>query len=261
MSTQINLNMADKSKKKMKKKNDINNNEPTLFPDVWWKSPEKGAEKKTQQDGVEEVGGLHEVIANIANNNYGSLHSKSNNNHNTQQLLPLQTTNDNNDGNNIGNNIEEVVVRLSPQHEKNKPSSLIDVIVDSCHNLIQHSNSNNSNSKDDYYGSVPSDISNHSFSSVDDNGNNSDEDDSSNSEDDDDDEDEYDSDDEYYDEIEQPHRTLGLILFDFIKFIAISANVRCINTQLVPIFLSCWGDGGAKCKHKSQMDLLDVVLR
>ena len=260
MSTQINLNMADKSKKKMKKKNDINNNEPTLFPDVWWKSPEKDAEKNTQQD-VEEVGGLHEVItANIANNNYGSLHSKSNNNHNSQQLPPLQTTNDDNDGNNIGNNmIEEVVVRSSPQHEKNKPSiSLIDVIVDSCHNLIQHSNNNNNSSKDDYYG-VPSDISNHSFSSVDDNNSNySDEDGSSNSEEDEDDEDEYDSDDDYYDEIEQPHRTLGLILFDFIKFIAISANVRCINTQLVPIFLSCWG---AKCKHKSQMDLLDVVLR
>ena len=245
--------MADKSKKTKKKKNDINNNEPTLFPDVWWKSPEKGAEKNTQQN-VDEVGGLHEVIANIENNNYGSLHSsKSNNNHNNQQLqLPLQTTNGN-DGNNIGNNIEEVV-RVSPQHEKNKPSSLIDVLVDSCHNLIQHSN--NSNSKDDYYGSVPSDISNHSFSSVDDNSNS----DGRSSDEEDDDEDEYDSDDEYYDEIEQPHRTLGLILFDFIRFIAISANVRCINTQLVPIFLSCWGDG-AKCKHKSQMDLLDVVLR
>ena len=223
--------MADKSKKTKKKKNDINIG---LFPDVWWKSPEKGTEKNTQQD-VEEVGGLHEVIANIANNNYGSLHSDSNNNHNNQQLLPLQTTNDN-ARNNIGNNsIEEVVVRVSPQHEKNKPSSL--------------------NSKDDYYGSVPSDISNHSFSSVDDNSNSD-----GRSSEEDDDEDEYDSDDEYYDEIEQPHRTLGLILFDFIRFIAISANVRCINTQLVPIFLSCWGDG-AKCKHKSQMDLLDVVLR
>ena len=242
--------MADKSKKTKKKKNDINIG---LFPDVWWKSPEKGAEKNTQQN-VEEVGGLHEVIANIANNNYGSLHSDSNNNHNNQQLLPLQTTNDN-ARSNIGNNIiEEVVVRASPQHEKNKPISLIDVIVDSCHNLIQHSN--NSNSKDDYYGSVPSDISNHSFSSVDDNSNS----DGRSSDEEDDDEDEYDSDDEYYDEIEQPHRTLGLILFDFIRFIAISANVRCINTQLVPIFLSCWGDG-AKCKHKSQMDLLDVVLR
>ncbi len=63
-----------------------------------------------------------------------------------------------------------------------------------------------------------------------------------------------DSDDssQYYDEIEQPHRTLGLLFFDFIRFIAISANLRCVNTQLMPIFM-CYG--------KCEMDLLSVVLR
>ena len=91
---------------------------------------------------------------------------------------------------------------------------------------------------------VPSDISNHSFSSSNNSDNNSNNDDSY-----------YDSDDdsssEYEeDEIEQPHRTLGLIFFDFIRFVAISANVRCINTQMMPVFLS-WG----------KMDVLNVVLR
>ena len=37
--------------------------------------------------------------------------------------------------------------------------------------------------------------------------------------------------------IAQPPRTLGLIFFDFIRCIAVSANIRCINTQLMPLFV------------------------
>ena len=57
---------------------------------------------------------------------------------------------------------------------------------------------------------------------------------------------------EYYDEdeIEQPHRTLGLIFFDFLRLMALSASGRCVNTQIVPVFLA-WG----------KMDLLDMSLR
>ena len=57
--------------------------------------------------------------------------------------------------------------------------------------------------------------------------------------------------DDYDYDIEQPHRTLGLICFDFLRFVAISANVRMINTQMVPVFLA-WGRG---------MELLHVALR
>jgi len=56
---------------------------------------------------------------------------------------------------------------------------------------------------------------------------------------------------EYYEnEIEQPHRTMGLIFFDFIRFVAIFANVRHVNTQIVPVFLA-----------SSQMEVLHVALR
>ena len=59
----------------------------------------------------------------------------------------------------------------------------------------------------------------------------------------------YDSSDEEI-ELEQPHRTLGLIFFDFLRFVAISANLRMINTQMVPVFLA-WG----------KMEILHVALR
>lgn len=39
------------------------------------------------------------------------------------------------------------------------------------------------------------------------------------------------------DEIAQPPRTLGLIFFDFVRCVAVSANIRCINTELFPLFL------------------------
>ncbi|KAL3810335.1 hypothetical protein ACHAXA_002529 [Cyclostephanos tholiformis] len=64
--------------------------------------------------------------------------------------------------------------------------------------------------------------------------------------DDDDDDDEDDDDCE----IEQPHRTLGIIFFDFVRCVAVSANCRCVSTQLMPLFLA-W----------NKQDALSVALR
>ena len=55
-------------------------------------------------------------------------------------------------------------------------------------------------------------------------------------------------------EIEQPHRTLGLIFFDFVRCVAVSANMRCVSTQLMPLFLA-WGMGQGK------VDALSAALR
>jgi hypothetical protein len=59
----------------------------------------------------------------------------------------------------------------------------------------------------------------------------------------------YDSDDDDH-SLEQPHRTLGLIFFDFIRFIALSANIRFFNTELMPVLMN-W----------KNMDILNKCLR
>ena len=94
-----------------------------------------------------------------------------------------------------------------------------------------------------------------------------------NDDDDDDDDDENNDDDDSIEIIEQPHRTLGLIFFDFIRCIAMSANVRCLNTQLMPIFMSLGSSGAGigngvlgnnnKMKNtaNNQLDALSVALR
>jgi hypothetical protein len=51
-------------------------------------------------------------------------------------------------------------------------------------------------------------------------------------------------------DLEQPHRTLGLIFFDFVRFVAFSANVRFFNTQMMPVLLA-W----------KSMDILNKCLR
>jgi len=91
--------------------------------------------------------------------------------------------------------------------------------------------------------------------------------------DDDDDDDENNDDDDSIEIIEQPHRTMGLIFFDFIRCIAMSANVRCLNTQLMPIFMSLGSSGAGigngvlgnnnKMKNtaNNQLDALSVALR
>ncbi len=79
-----------------------------------------------------------------------------------------------------------------------------------------------------------------------------------------------DDDEESIEIIEQPHRTMGLVFFDFIRCIAISANVRCINTQLMPVFMSMGGGGNYNNIHHiikknnnstNQLDMLNVALR
>ena len=51
-------------------------------------------------------------------------------------------------------------------------------------------------------------------------------------------------------ELEPPHKTCGLIFFDFVRFIAIMANFRNIGTQMVPVFLAV-----------KTMKILHVALR
>lgn len=52
------------------------------------------------------------------------------------------------------------------------------------------------------------------------------------------------------DDLEPPHRTCGLIFFDFLRFVAVSADMRLINTQIFPVFLD-W----------KKMDILHISLR
>ena len=201
-----------------------------LFPDVWWKSPPKNKESSSSTNGgaISNLQRRHDGNGVYGNDaiNYGSIHSSTNNNNEDEggEITPTTSL------------IDKIV-----------PSDLLEYVVGISCNNNENANNNkkqqqNDCCEEDEFG-VPSDISNHSFSSS----NNSD---NSNNDDsyydsDDDDSSEYEE-----DEIEQPHRTLGLIFFDFIRFVAISANVRCINTQMMPVFLS-WG----------KMDVLNVVLR
>ena len=213
-----------------KKKKDNNMKDEPLFPDVWWKSPPKNKESSSSTNGgaASNLRTRHDGNGVYGNDtiNYGSIHSTTKGEEEGGEITPTTTS-----------LIDKIV-----------PSDLLEYVVGiSCNNT----NANNNNKKqhhddceEDEFG-VPSDISNHSFSSSNNSGNNSNDDDSYYDSDDDDSSSEYEE-----DEIEQPHRTLGLIFFDFIRFVAISANVRCINTQMMPVFLS-WG----------KMDVLNVVLR
>jgi len=188
-----------------------------LFSNIeWWKSPIK---RKT-----------------IGNNSISA-------NDNTSSM-----SNDNNDNINYGsmpsNSSYEPIVN---DDDEGEPIFLIDKMVPDFPECLIDSNKqhlHNNNNRDELIGSshqldVPSDISNQSSVSG---SNDSSHDGSS-----------YDSDgSEYEDDIEQPHRTLGLLFFDFLRFVTIGVNVRCVNTQMVPLFLA-WG--------RMEMELLHIALR
>jgi hypothetical protein len=74
-----------------------------------------------------------------------------------------------------------------------------------------------------------------------------------------------DNDDDDDDIIAQPPRTLGLIFFDFIRCLAVSANIRCINTQLMPLFImtttSSSRSSNIKPHHNMDIDILSISLR
>ena len=73
-----------------------------------------------------------------------------------------------------------------------------------------------------------------------------------------------DNDDDDDDIIAQPPRTLGLIFFDFIRCLAVSANIRCINTQLMPLFImtaTSSRSSNIKPHHNMDMDILSISLR
>lgn len=58
------------------------------------------------------------------------------------------------------------------------------------------------------------------------------------------------SDDESEHSLERPHRTVGLIFFDTLRLVALSANVRFFNTEMVPVLMA-W----------KTMDILNKCLR
>ena len=203
--------------------------EETLFPDVWWQSPNKKEGITSTAADTPKCNNL-QTIDNIVTN-YGSLQYKSNTSsyNNISEVDIEEQGNDNSE-------VEEGQHSRTPsliEQLIEQPTELLESLVDSCNNQILTLQRNINGEEDD-----TSDISNQSSSSH----NNSDDDSSCDS----------DNSSQYYDEIEQPHRTIGLLFFDFIRFVAISANLRCVNTQLMPIFM-CYG--------KCEMDLLSVVLR
>lgn len=195
----------------------VGKNKKQLFPDVWWKSPNK----EDNSGGVPREGGDENINTNGNDRNYGAISSTS--------YEPVASTADNG-RDEEGPSLLDTIVPV------NFPDCII-AANNGGNNKTQHQQQQSFGSI--HVSEVPSDISNRSDSSVNDNSGEG----SSSC---------YDSssDDEYEDEIEQPHRTLGLIFFDFIRFIAISANVRCVNTQMMPVFLA-WG----------KMDMLSVALR
>ena len=203
----------------------------TLFPDVWWQSPNKKEDTTSAAADTPKCNNL-QTIDNNNNTNYGSLQYKSNTS-SYNNISDADIEEQGNDNSEIEDGRHSRTPSLIEQLIE-QPSELLESLVDSCNNQILTLQRNINGDEDD-----TSDISNQSSTSH----NNSDDDDSSCG---------SDNSSQYYDEIEQPHRTLGLLFFDFIRFVAISANLRCVNTQLMPIFM-CYG--------KCEMDLLSVVLR
>ena len=117
------------------------------------------------------------------------------------------------------------------QFDEEEPAGLL---LDNIVNVSFPSTGGNSGNHYDEFGGVkdvPSDISNNSITSDEEDGSSvySDEDD---------------------DDIEPPHRTCGLIFFDFLRFVAVSADMRLINTEIFPVFLD-W----------KKMDILHISLR
>ena len=205
--------------------------EAALFPEVWWQSPGKKEDTTSAAADTPKCNNLQTIDNNATN--YGSLQYKSNtSSYNNISDVDIE------EGGNDNSEVQEGRHSRTPsliEQLIEQPSELLESLVDSCNNQILTLQRNINGEEDD-----TSDISNQSSRSND----NSDDDDSSC--------DDSDNSSQYYDEIEQPHRTLGLLFFDFIRFVAISANLRCVNTQLMPIFM-CYG--------KCEMDLLSVVLR
>ena len=199
-----------------------------LFPDVWWQSPNKKEDTTSAAADTPKCNNLQTINNNTTN--YGSLQYKSNTS-SYNNISDVDIEEQGNDNSEVQDGRHSRTPSLIEQLIE-QPSELLESLVDSCNNQILTLQRNINGEEDD-----TSDISNQSSRSNDNSDCSScDSDDSS----------------QYYDEIEQPHRTLGLLFFDFIRFVAISANLRCVNTQLMPIFM-CYG--------KCEMDLLSVVLR
>lgn len=158
---------------------------------------------------------INETIA--ANNNYGSIAATSaplSYVTSPNRFTDKATANDD-DNNNVFSLLDHAAAMINNNNQRGGGGSFDQ------DDIVQSS------------GAALSDISNDSSSSESDNDYSS-----------------YDSDDDDDHSLEQPHRTLGLIFFDFIRFIALSANIRFFNTELMPVLLN-W----------KNMDILNKCLR
>lgn len=191
-----------------------------LFPDVWWQASPQNGSAALRGEGEERSAGGGNDAGGMAN--YGSTRQHSSNNSSRDN-----TVDEDEEGGSVSFLIDTIV-----------PVNFADRVLGACGGDDPPGGCSEFG-PNQLLDDEPSDISNRTSSSGGDG--DGDEDGSSCS---------GSSASEYEDEIEQPHRTLGLIFFDFIRFVAISADLRCINTQLMPVFMA-WG----------KMDLLSVALR
>jgi hypothetical protein len=204
----------------------------SLFPDIWWQSPPSSGKDRDVR------GQYHHRNNNLCNKHENGIITT---NGEGDEDIMIQSHNygsirhNENENNDLENNTNQRAVSPIIYEEQ----TLLPIVYSP--SLVDNTNNDN----------VQSDIS--SASCI--NGNEHDDDD---------------DDDDSIEIIEQPHRTMGLIFFDFIRCIAISANVRCLNTQLMPIFMALGSGAGigngmggnSKMKNNAnQLDALSVALR
>ena len=182
----------------------------------WWKEAAQSFSPSKITLGGSCNNSINETAA--ANSNYGSIAATAaplSYVTSPNRYTDKSTTNNDDDNNNVFSLLDHAAAMMNNNHQRGGGSFDQDDIVQSS-------------------GAALSDISNDSSSSESDNDYSS-----------------YDSDDDDDDHsLEQPHRTLGLIFFDFIRFIALSANIRFFNTELMPVLMS-W----------KSMDILNKCLR
>ena len=229
----------------------------SLFPDIWWQSPPHGDDDSDKDNGGVRSRYPHRPFF-IGNDRRRHDHEKNNG-----MKSSTTTTDPNRNGTTRkyrNNNDFDVGIRscsYGSMHDddnddegvaiRDDGETLLPVVYSPT--LVDNDNSNNNNDN------VQSDISSEDscYNGVDDH--------------------DHDDDDDSIEIIEQPHRSMGLIFFDFIRCIAVSANVRCLNTQLMPIIMSLGGGvgvAGGDTKHhhlpnsnnnSNPLDMLSVALR
>lgn len=207
-----------------------------MFPNItteWWKdSPTETSPNKKTNCNDDSNGGDNDNATNLnITNNYGSIPSSS-------SYEPLINNR------NIENKNDELF-----------PTSLIEKCMDGICTTITTAPTTDGGYIDGdgfirTYSNKSSITNDSGRSSVSGNGYSSDSSSVNNEGDDDSDDSSYSGEHDWKDdeELEAPHKTLGLLFFDTFRFIATMANFRLIMTEMVPLFLT-------------RMPLLHVTLR